>query len=103
MDDLAARAASERLRYASSFIDHEDAERLLEHVLRSRRRIIDDWLDGKAPQIRIDADLNSATGISVDANGVVSDVEGVRVILRRDPAAPGGYRVLTAFPQPLGR
>lgn len=85
---------------ASSFRTQQQAEEVLETVLRHHSAEIDDWVRSGRGPLRIDEMLNSPTGITVTADGQTHIVHGVRVILRLDARMPEGYRILTAFPQP---
>ena len=97
---LAARAMRLPSGRASSFSDVQTAERCVGQVLSRNAKAIDDWLADRTGHLRLDEDLGGTTGISVDLHGAVQNVEGVRVILRRTPDSPSGFRVHTAFPQP---
>jgi hypothetical protein len=85
---------------ASSFRSQEDAERILEVALRRRADEIRDWLSTTKGQRRLDVPMDRPTGTSVDSRGHAAVVSSVRVILRRDPSMPDGYRIHTSFPQP---
>jgi hypothetical protein len=98
-EELADRARTEGLPYASTFSTTQDAERAIEKTLRVKGDDVSEWLAAGGKKMRLDLTLDDVTGISVDAAGQVHDVSGVRIILVRADT-PSGYRVLTAFPQP---
>lgn len=98
--ELAARARSEGIEFASTFSSVAEAERIIASVLRRRSREVEEWLANGGRQLRIDELLRQTTGTSVDAAGVAHPVLGVRLILRRTDLTESGYRIHTAFPQP---
>lgn len=100
IEELAERAATQRLAVASSFDDVASAERHIASALTRAQDKIDAWLAGPDRQLRIDVDLERITGISVTPEGASQLVEGVRIILVRTSESSSGYRILTAFPQP---
>lgn len=100
-DDLRRRLAdSRRLTNASAFESAAQAERATSAALRRHRDEIAAWLRSGQNQIRIDTSLPFETGTTVSRDGSTKMVEGLRMILRRDPTMPDGFRVHTAFPQP---
>lgn len=99
-DQLRLRAGQLANKRASSFSSQDDAEQIIESVLRRHSDALSSWLDRGSSPLRLDETFKSATGTTVFADGRSQVVNGVKVILRRDPAMPDGYRVLTAFPQP---
>ncbi|KRF36961.1 RNase A-like domain-containing protein [Nocardioides sp. Soil805] len=99
-EELADRARTQGIKFASTFANEADAERVIASVLRSRAREVDEWLASGRGQLRIDALLGRPTGTSVNAAGDVHEVSGVRMILRRTDETESGYRIHTAFPQP---
>lgn len=98
-EDLAARARTEGLPFASSFSSARDAERAIESTLHIKAPEVIEWLGTGDRKKRLDVALDHVTGMSVDGSGRARDVSGVRVILVRADT-PAGYRILTAFPQP---
>jgi hypothetical protein len=100
VEELAERAAAQNLDLASSFDDAASAEKYIAQAMSKAQAKLDAWLERGKKRLQIDELLDEATGISVDAAGVVHRVHGVRIILVRTPDSPSGYRVLTAFPQP---
>ncbi|MFG3317390.1 RNase A-like domain-containing protein [Streptomyces sp. NPDC048171] len=70
------------------------------------QRKISAWLaKGAKGPLRLEGKFNENTGLHLTryefTHGQPTQwVKGVRVILKADPSAPSGYRVLTSFPQP---
>ncbi|MGW2883694.1 RNase A-like domain-containing protein [Streptomyces sp. NPDC001233] len=92
----------------SRYIDIDSAQRFTDRTLAiaKNQRKISAWLakGAKAP-LRLDAMFDENTGLHLTrydfTHGLPTKwVRGVRVILKADPSAPSGYRVLTSFPQP---
>ncbi|MET8446361.1 RNase A-like domain-containing protein [Streptomyces sp. NPDC005209] len=92
----------------SRYVDVDAAQRFTDETLATVRnqRKISAWLakGAKAP-LRLDARFEENTGLHLTrydfTHGLPTTwVKGVRVILKADPSAPSGYRVLTSFPQP---
>ena len=100
VDDLATRARTEKLPFASSFDDAVAAEKHIAQALNRERGKLDTWLDESGGRLRLDAVLEGVTGVSVSAAGAAQRVHGIRIILVRASDSPSGYRILTAFPQP---
>ena len=98
--ELAARAQRLSGGRASSFPDVATAERCIEEVVTRNKQVIHDWLESGVSQIRLESRVSTVSGVSVDLHGTVQNVQGVRVILRRSPDDPSGFRVHTAFPEP---
>ncbi|WBO65377.1 RNase A-like domain-containing protein [Streptomyces camelliae] len=105
--DLRARLrANPRLKTASRYIDEESAQKFTDAVLLRRQKQVDAWLNGpkKSPkEAFVVEDLGENTGLSMSRynfrNGLPSEwVKGATVVLKRDPTAPLGYRVLTSYP-----
>ncbi|MER6548352.1 RNase A-like domain-containing protein [Streptomyces sp. NPDC001250] len=92
----------------SRYVDIDSAQRFTDRTLAisKNQRKISAWLakGAKAP-LRLDAMFDENTGLHLTrydfTHGLPTKwVRGVRVILKADPSAPSGYRVLTSFPQP---
>ncbi|WP_328880890.1 RNase A-like domain-containing protein [Streptomyces sp. NBC_00299] len=97
-----------KLEADSRYVDVDSAQRFTDKALTTRenQRKISDWLarGAKAP-LRLEAAFTENTGLHLTrydfTHGQPTQwVRGVRVILKADPTAPSGYRVLTSFPQP---
>jgi len=88
---------------ASRWIDRRTAERVTAQVIGLNQATIAAWLasSGKKPLVLHAAGANGVTGRYVgELNGTPRDVTGARVVLKKDPARPGGYFILTSFPEP---
>jgi hypothetical protein len=86
--------------HASSFADDASADRIVSEAIRNRSDVIHEWLTRGRHQLRLDVTLDRSTGVSVNAAGEAAHVNGVRLILVKDPSIPEGYWIKTAFPQP---
>ena len=101
--DLLQRLAAESLRRTSSFYNPDIAESAINSALKQNMGQIRAWLASTSSQLTI----NTGTpGLFVGrtataATGLIEDVQGVRIVLVRTPSLSEGYRILTAFPQPL--
>ncbi len=92
----------------SRYVDVDAAQRFTDRTLTiaSNQRKISGWLaKGAKGPLRLEAKFDEYTGLHLTrydfAHGQPTTwVKGVRVILKADPSAPSGYRVLTSFPQP---
>ena len=97
-DEMMDRLTSTRLTKTSTFDSEEAAERFVSRAIDLKTRDIRDWLAGTDERLRIVCDLGDTTGTTMLRNGQVVQPTGVRVVLDRDPSAPGGWRIKTAFP-----
>ncbi|MFF8727274.1 RNase A-like domain-containing protein [Streptomyces sp. NPDC015171] len=99
------RAEPERER-VSRYIDEASAQKHTDGVVLKRQKEIDAWLaKNKSRKLELEAHFDEQTGLSLSRenfrNGLPPEwVKGARVILKRDPSADMGYRVLTSYPVP---
>ncbi|MFJ8538834.1 RNase A-like domain-containing protein [Streptomyces sp. NPDC093591] len=92
----------------SRYVNVDTAQRFTDKTLTAKenQRKISDWLAGGAKgTLRLEAEFTENTGLHLTRYNFTHGqptqwVRGVRVILKADPTAPSGYRVLTSFPQP---
>ncbi|BFG79429.1 hypothetical protein PTKU46_74620 [Paraburkholderia terrae] len=86
---------------SSSFYDRAVAESAISDSLAVKQPEISAWLASSKPQFKVEYTLPKDIGITVarGANGGV-DTSSLRLILRRRPTMPSGYRVHTGFPTP---
>ncbi|BFO17220.1 hypothetical protein SHKM778_36080 [Streptomyces sp. KM77-8] len=89
----------------SRFLSEADAQRFADKTLLRHQKRIENWLQGKRSKLRLDAAFDETTGLHLTRydfkhGSPPQEVRSVRVILKRDPDAPAGYRVLTSFPTP---
>jgi CDI toxin RNase A-like protein len=87
----------------SSFYDRAAAERSAHENIAGNENGIDAWLSSGASQPKaFDWHHGQPVGRRVDGHSpqVVNDVSGSRVVLKKDPSMPSGYKILTSFPIP---
>ncbi|MEF9905830.1 RNase A-like domain-containing protein [Streptomyces sp. P9-A2] len=92
----------------SRYVDVDAAQRFTDRTLalEKNQRKISTWLSkGAKGPLRLEARFDENTGLHLTrydfTHGQPTQwVRGARVILKADPSAPSGYRVLTSFPQP---
>lgn len=102
-ESLLQRLADDQgISASSSFPDREAAERIISDTMARNQADIDAFANGSGgPVLVLNESFPTPTGRSVARGSTdVQDVNGVRIVLRRDPSSPTGYRVQTAFPQP---
>lgn len=87
---------------ASRFTSRERAERAIADAIRTREGAIDAWVKSGDPgRFVVPGKMPYPTGRHVPAGGTqVSEVNGINVVLVRDPSMPKGYRIQTAYPTP---
>ncbi|MEU6292110.1 RNase A-like domain-containing protein [Streptomyces sp. NPDC046988] len=104
--DMRSRLRNEpQLDADSRFLREADAQRFADGSLLRNQKRIDNWLQGKKSKLQLDESFNETTGLRLTRNdfkhGIAPrEVRSVRVILKRDPGAPSGYRILTSYPTP---
>ncbi|MFC5244044.1 RNase A-like domain-containing protein [Streptomyces atrovirens] len=104
--DMRRRLRNEpQLEADSRFLSEADAQRFADGTLLRNQKRIDGWLQGKKSKLRLDASFDETTGLHLTRydfkhGNPPQEVRSVRVILKRDPGAPAGYRILTSFPTP---
>jgi hypothetical protein len=86
------------MRHSSSFDDEPAAEKWIAEVLDRRAADVDEWSKDPRNRLILVEDLGVRTGRILDRDGTTRLSTGVRVVLQPDPSAPGGWRILTAFP-----
>jgi hypothetical protein len=104
--DLRARLRADReLDSASRYIDHASAQKYTQSVLLKHQKEIENWLNnGKAGGKKdFTFDFKEHTGLSLSRENFKTGhppewVTGATVVLKKDPEAPLGYRVLTSYP-----
>ena len=101
IDDLKARFHSEPwLKKSSSFVDQHTAEEAIGQLLGQRGDAIRKWVAHGEGDLILEGTSDRLTGVWVRHAGEVSQVHGLRVILKSDAEMPDGYRIFTAYPQP---
>ncbi|MFE6172909.1 RNase A-like domain-containing protein [Streptomyces sp. NPDC056464] len=97
-----------KLEADSRYVDVDSAQRFTDGTLTTKKnqQKIAAWLDkGAQGTLRLQHKFGENTGLHLTrydfTHGQATRwVNRVRVILKADPTAPSGYRVLTSFPQP---
>ncbi|MEU8838872.1 RNase A-like domain-containing protein [Streptomyces roseus] len=91
---------------ASRYIDEESAQKFSDAAILGHQKKIEEWL-AKPNVKKIDFSMrfDDATGMVLTREnfkrGTAAQwVNGVQVVLKRDPSAASGYRVLTSYPIP---
>jgi len=101
-DDLLARVGGPNgPQSASRFFDRATAERVIWRELDAQQEKISEWLNdpGSEGVLTINGDQGTTTGVLVKkATQRAEAVQGVRIVLRKDPAMPTGWRIQTAYP-----
>lgn len=96
------------LKSDSRYVDVDKAQRFTDETLTQppNQRKISEWLNkGAKHPLRLEAEFDEPTGLHLTRYDFTHGqpttwVNKVRVILKADPSAKSGYRVLTSFPQP---
>lgn len=86
---------------ASSFYNQHIAEAAVRGALRENEARIAAWLAGSTDaRLTLTSNYGRNVGMVVERGGGVSQATGVFVVLERNPAAPGGFHFVTAYPTP---
>ncbi|GAA1288205.1 RNase A-like domain-containing protein [Streptomyces sp. NPDC001939] len=104
--DLRARLRGDaNLDDASRYVDQASAQKHTHAVVLKHQKEIEEWLNNGKPAGKKDftVDLGEPTGLSLSRsnfrNGLPPEwVTGATVVLKKDPTAALGYRVLTSYP-----
>ncbi|WP_128802063.1 MULTISPECIES: RNase A-like domain-containing protein [unclassified Streptomyces] len=109
IDDMRRRFREDSdLTEDSRYVDLDSAQRFTDRTLTSQKnqRKISSWLSkGAKGPLRLEEKFDENTGLHLTRYDFTHGqpttwVNRVRVILKADPSAPSGYRVLTSFPTP---
>lgn len=105
--DLRDRITKEGLDAASSFHSYTEAQKAVNDVMKDQKGKIETWLkSGKGVKQDFTSRFeNAEIGKSITRDEMMMGiaphpVDGVTIVIKRDPSAPEGYRILTAFPSP---
>ncbi len=92
-------AAEPKITGSSSFYDRATAEAAISHALDVNMADINAWLSTSKPQMVLEHTLSDNTGIIVHRGmSDAIDTPSLRLILRKDPNMPSGFRIHTGFP-----
>jgi hypothetical protein len=88
---------------ASRYVDEASAQKFTDAAMAGHQKEITAWLAGNKKKFDFSAHFDEFTGVSMTRhnfrNGLPVDwVSGVQVVLKRDPSAESGYRILTSYP-----
>ena len=97
-DEMLDRLELGRVSKTSTFTSEAAAERFIERAIELKAGDVRRWLAGTDDRLRITCDLGDTTGVTMHRSGDTVTATGVRVVLDRDPTAPDGWRIKTAFP-----
>lgn len=105
--DMRSRLRSQpNIEADSRFVDEKSAQRFVDEVLARQQGRITEWLNGSKPRLALpETVFRENTGLTLTRESYLrgdapSWVNKVKVILKRDPSAASGYRVLTSYPVP---
>ncbi|MFG2600998.1 RNase A-like domain-containing protein [Streptomyces sp. NPDC048462] len=102
--DLRARLrSSPGMDAASRYIDEGSAQRFSDAAMLKHQKEIGEWLASPKKKLALSEYFDEATGMSLTREnfkrGTAAQwVNGVQVVLKRDPSAANGYRILTSYP-----
>jgi hypothetical protein len=90
-------------REQGSFTSLEQANELVNRVLRLESGKVDNVAEGKVRRETLEQMFDGVTGKEAfrpngDSDPYIRDTYGVRVVIKRDGRSPRGYTVVTAFP-----
>ncbi len=89
-----------RISAASSFLDRRSADEAVSATLKFNQRKIEAWLKRDEDRLVITHRGGGPIGISVTRTGTAPrNVTGTRLVLVRDSKFPGGWRILTGYPE----
>nr|WP_222110041.1 RNase A-like domain-containing protein [Streptomyces cupreus] len=97
-----------RMDEVSRYVDENAAQRFTDETLiqlRNQQRISDWIARGPRGKLELEHEFHDPTGLYLTRYNFTHGepttwVNSVRVILKADPSAPSGYRVLTSYPIP---
>ncbi len=96
---LLARLRREpNLKGVSSFTDERTAERAIGHLLDHHDARLRSWLAGSQRGLQLEVKTDWIVGRHAAPDGRVTDVQGLRMFLVRDPRMDEGFRIVTAYP-----
>jgi hypothetical protein len=94
---LGRLSSNPSLRVSSTFTDERTAADAIDHLLRQRRRVIDQWLRHGEGRLALDGDAGRIVGRLAHQGSEITESSKFRAVLVPDDRMPEGWRVLTAF------
>uniref|UniRef100_UPI002B26F77E RNase A-like domain-containing protein n=1 Tax=Nocardioides sp. TaxID=35761 RepID=UPI002B26F77E len=98
-DYLRHRLRTERKTEVSTFTDEAAAERSIDVLMTATADRLDHFLRGNKQATEFQAPVSNP-GRVMSSSGAVTEGTGARILLRKDPSMPEGYRIITAFVVP---
>lgn len=100
-----AELAARNIALSSTYASLEAAERVTGAVITANRGKIEDWLAGStSTTLPLVGTMDAVDGrILVRETGQIVAPDAVTVVLQRNPSMPGGYHVLTSYPDLASR
>jgi hypothetical protein len=106
-DELRARLRSDKnISGSSSFIDEASAQRFADGAVLQKQSEVKRWLESETSQAKvIKARFDDVTGRSLSREDFIRgtgphNLQGIKLVLRRDSDMPSGFRIHTSFPTP---
>jgi filamentous hemagglutinin len=89
-----------RISASSSFTDKKTAETAVSATIGANQKKIASWLKGDEDRLVITYRSSTPVGISIGRQSSrTRDATGVRLVLVRNPKFPGGWHILTGYPE----
>lgn len=96
---LRNRLATEaNIKAASSFYDRQTAESAINSMFEEHGVTVNRWLAGKATTLTLESTMLRPVGVVIPrATGALVHASGTRMIIKRSPSMPTGFRIHTAM------
>ncbi|MGW8376911.1 RNase A-like domain-containing protein [Streptomyces sp. ODS28] len=109
--EVTSRELRDRLRAdsdipsSSRYLDEASANRYISETMAENNQEITQWLKGSKSKLELYKTFDEHTGLSISREAYMRGhppewVKSSLVILKRDPTADAGYRILTSYPTP---
>ncbi|WP_181312565.1 RNase A-like domain-containing protein [Nocardioides campestrisoli] len=88
--------------FSSTYTDEQTAERVIAEGIEHRADDVRRWLSDPTRKggLEFDYPTSQDVGRCLDPDGRIHAPSQVRIVLRKDPHMPEGFRLLTSFPKP---
>lgn len=96
---LRNRLATEpEIKGASSFYDRQTAESSISWMFEEHRVTLNRWLARKTKTLTLESTMLRSVGVVIPrATGALVHARGTRIIVKRHPSMPMGFRIHTAM------